>query len=252
MRRPSRASLSDAVRGPRKWRPRPPVWLGPAAAAAAPAAILAACAPQAVSWSLAAGLGVPAAAAAAWLTGCAVRPLVRDREAARQARERVQQLLDGTRRQAAAIASHRAELRRTNQRLQRSDRYKNEFLANMTHELRSPLNSMLLLSQVLVENRAGRLAADEVDAAQVINKAGRELLVIIDDILDLTKAEAGRLELHPATVEVADLAESLAGLCTGRWRRGAALEFSRHRGARHAADSATPTRRASARSSRTC
>ncbi len=201
-----------AARGPRKWRPTAPVWLGPAVAAACPAAVLAVLARQSVPWPVASGVGLSAAAAAAWLAGRAARPLVRDREVARQAREKVQQLLDGTRRQAAAIATQRAELRRTNQRLQRSDRYKNEFLANMTHELRSPLNSMLLLSQVLAENRAGRLAADEVDAAQVINQAGRELLVIIDDILDLTKAEAGRLELHPATVELADLAESLAGL----------------------------------------
>lgn len=130
----------------------------------------------------------------------------------RRSRERVQLLLEETRRQAEAHAAQQAELEQANARLQRSDRYKNEFLANMTHELRSPLNSMLLLSQVLTENRHGHLAADEVDAAQVINKAGRELLVIIDDILDLTKAEAGRLELHPGTVQVSDLAESLAGL----------------------------------------
>ncbi|MBM4129748.1 hypothetical protein FJ250_01790 [bacterium] len=131
---------------------------------------------------------------------------------ARRSRERIQLLLGETRRQTAAYAAQQRVLQRTNVRLQRSDRYKNEFLANMTHELRSPLNSMLLLSQVLAENRHGRLAADEVDAAQVINKAGRELLVIIDDILDLTKAEAGRLELHPETVRVADLAESLTAL----------------------------------------
>jgi hypothetical protein len=131
---------------------------------------------------------------------------------ARWSRERVQLLLGETRRQTAAFAAQQRILQGANVRLQRSDRYKNEFLANMTHELRSPLNSMLLLSQVLAENRHGRLAPDEVDAAQVINKAGRELLVIIDDILDLTKAEAGRLELHPEPVCVADLAESLMAL----------------------------------------
>ncbi len=130
----------------------------------------------------------------------------------RRARERVQLLLDETRRHAAAFAAQQHELQQTNIRLQRSDRYKNEFLANMTHELRSPLNSMLLLSQVLVENRCGRLGADEVDAAQVINRAGRELLVIIDDILDLTKAEAGRLEIYPEDIEVSDLAASLTAL----------------------------------------
>ena len=153
---------------------------------------------------------VPAAASLAHLADSA--EVVADALDARRSRERVQMLLGETRRQAAAYASQRRELQRTNTRLQRSDRYKNEFLANMTHELRSPLNSMLLLSQVLAENRHGRLAPDEVDAAQVINKAGRELLVIIDDILDLTKAEAGRLELHPETVCVADLAASLAAL----------------------------------------
>ncbi|MBK7672003.1 MAG: GAF domain-containing protein [bacterium] len=131
---------------------------------------------------------------------------------ARRARERVQLLLEETRRHASVYATQQLELQQTNIRLQRSDRYKNEFLANMTHELRSPLNSMLLLSQVLAENRHGHLAHDEVDAAQIINKAGRELLVIIDDILDLTKAEAGRLEIHPGEVQVSDLAESLAGM----------------------------------------
>ncbi|MBK8165690.1 MAG: hypothetical protein IPK64_06935 [bacterium] len=131
---------------------------------------------------------------------------------ARWSRERVQLLLGETRRQTAAFAAQQRILQGANVRLQRSDRYKNEFLANMTHELRSPLNSMLLLSQVLAENRHGRLAPEEVDAAQVINKAGRELLVIIDDILDLTKAEAGRLELHPEPVCLADLAESLKAL----------------------------------------
>ena len=130
----------------------------------------------------------------------------------RRARERVQLLLDETRRHAAAFAVQQRELQQTNIRLQRSDRYKNEFLANMTHELRSPLNSMLLLSQVLVENRHGRLGADDIDSAQIINKAGRELLVIIDDILDLTKAEAGRLEIYPEDIEVSDLAESLTAL----------------------------------------
>ena len=153
---------------------------------------------------------VPSAEATAVLSDSV--EAVADALDARRSRERVQMLLGETRRQAAAYAAQRRELQRTNTRLQRSDRYKNEFLANMTHELRSPLNSMLLLSQVLAENRQGRLGPDEVDAAQVINKAGRELLVIIDDILDLTKAEAGRLELYPETIRVADLAASLAAL----------------------------------------
>ncbi len=122
---------------------------------------------------------------------------------------RVQRLLEATRSQAVILARQQRELQATNAELARADRYKSEFLANMSHELRTPLNSMLIMSQVLAENRRGRLAEDEVDAALTINRAGSELLLIINDILDMTRVEAGKLDLQPDRVDpralVADL-----------------------------------------------
>jgi len=126
-----------------------------------------------------------------------------------RSRQRVNRLLDETRRQAEALARQQKELRETNEQLALSDRYKNEFLANMSHELRTPLNSMMLMSQVLAENRRQVLNADEVEAATTINLAGQDLLTIINDILDLSKVEAGKLELAPQHVDLAALIAEL-------------------------------------------
>lgn len=125
------------------------------------------------------------------------------------ARARVQRLLKETRRQAEVLAGQRRQLQQQNTELERANRYQNEFLANMSHELRTPLNSMLIMSQVLAENRVGNLSDVQVDNALTINKAGNELLLIINDILDMSRVEAGRLEVHPETT---DLGQVLRGL----------------------------------------
>jgi signal transduction histidine kinase/CheY-like chemotaxis protein/CHASE3 domain sensor protein len=93
--------------------------------------------------------------------------------------------------------------------LQRASRYKSEFLANMSHELRTPLNSSLILAKLLSENRDGNLTPEQLKFAQTIYGAGNDLLNLINDILDLSKVEAGRLELQPQFVSVHRLVDAL-------------------------------------------
>jgi signal transduction histidine kinase/CheY-like chemotaxis protein len=86
-----------------------------------------------------------------------------------------------------------------------SSKYKSEFLANVSHELRTPLNSMLLLSRLLAENTDDNLTEREVEFAATIHAAGNDLLSLINDILDLSKVEAGRMELDVVDVALTDV-----------------------------------------------
>jgi signal transduction histidine kinase/DNA-binding response OmpR family regulator/CHASE3 domain sensor protein len=93
--------------------------------------------------------------------------------------------------------------------LQRASRYKSEFLANMSHELRTPLNSALILARLLAENKAGNLSPEQVKFAESIYASGNDLLALINDILDLSKVEAGQLELAPEAITPDELVASL-------------------------------------------
>lgn len=111
-----------------------------------------------------------------------------------------------------SIAENAAvELAKYNEQLELSSRYKSEFLANMSHELRTPLNSMLILSQLLVENRNNTLNEEEMGYASVIHSSGSDLLVMINDILDLSKVEAGKMQVEIDAVNLTELPSMLQG-----------------------------------------
>ena len=108
-----------------------------------------------------------------------------------------------------AIGQAHAQLEARAEELQRASRYKSEFLANMSHELRTPLNSSLILSKLLSDNSSGNLTPEQVTFAQTIYSAGNDLLTLINDILDISKVEAGKLELTPDAVPFDELLSSM-------------------------------------------
>ena len=93
--------------------------------------------------------------------------------------------------------------------LERANQYKSEFLANMSHELRTPLNSALILAKILSDNKGGNLTQDQVRFARTITSAGNDLLAIINDVLDLSKVEAGKVELAAEPIDVPGMVEQL-------------------------------------------
>ncbi len=91
------------------------------------------------------------------------------------------------------------------EQLQLISKYKSEFLANMSHELRTPLNSLLILSKTLAENRAGNLTGEQVRFAETVYTSGNDLLQLINEILDLSKVEAGKMPIHPQKFPIIDV-----------------------------------------------
>jgi signal transduction histidine kinase/HAMP domain-containing protein/ActR/RegA family two-component response regulator len=166
-----------------------------------------------------------------------------------QANRRTEELLDQSQRLARELQEQSAELQRTNaeleekaallseqkrnietknreielaragleekaQQLAEASQYKSEFLANISHELRTPLNSMLVLSRLLIDNPDENLTPRQIDFARTIHSAGSDLLSLIDDILDLSKIEAGRMDVEAGEasyVEMRDYVEQAFG-----------------------------------------
>ena len=98
------------------------------------------------------------------------------------------------------------------QELERSSKYKSDFLANMSHELRTPLNSSLILAKLLADNPDENLTQEQVKFARTIQSAGNDLLNLINDILDLSKIEAGHVEIHPEVTPIGRLSGRLKQL----------------------------------------
>jgi signal transduction histidine kinase len=111
--------------------------------------------------------------------------------------------------QTASVERQRALLEEQTEELTLSNRHKSEFMSNMSHELRTPLNSMLILSAALAQNSEGNLTEKQVDAAAVVHSSGAELLSLINDILDLSKIDAGQMDFVLEGVELKTLGESL-------------------------------------------
>jgi signal transduction histidine kinase/DNA-binding response OmpR family regulator/CHASE3 domain sensor protein len=110
------------------------------------------------------------------------------------------------------VAHRNREIQKKAEELALSTRYKSEFLANMSHELRTPLNSILLLSRLLAENKDQNLSREQVEYAQVIQSSGNGLLELIDEILDLSKIEAGRMQLEYGFIRISQLVAGLRSL----------------------------------------
>ena len=166
-------------------------------------------------------------------------------ESSQQVSSSSQSLAQGASEQAASLEETSSTLEEISSMTQRnsesveraeqlalSSRYKSEFLANMSHELRTPLNSMLILAKLLSDNPGGNLSARQVEYARTILAAGTDLLSLINDILDLTKVEAGRMELELSTFDLATAISNAMTLVRERAQRhGITLGFAGDQGA---------------------
>ncbi len=136
-------------------------------------------------------------------------------EELRQANEELEIRSRDLERQKNEVRSKNSVLEQTQKEIQTkakelelASKYKSEFLANMSHELRTPLNSLLVLAQLLTENKAKNLTDKQVEYAQTIHSAGSDLLILINEILDLSKIESGKVEMNHEDIFLTPLVSS--------------------------------------------
>jgi signal transduction histidine kinase/DNA-binding response OmpR family regulator len=110
------------------------------------------------------------------------------------------------------VAQRAVELQEKNAEVERANRLKSDFVANMSHELRTPLNSILALSQILQDRLDGELNEEQDKQVGIIERNAHNLLRLINDILDLSKIEAGKLEVSASTIRVGDFVQQLRGM----------------------------------------
>ncbi len=133
-------------------------------------------------------------------------------EELRVQQEELQQTNGELEERSSLLEEKNIEIQRKAEELEMSTKYKSEFLANMSHELRTPLNSILLLSRLLSENNDENLSDDQIEYAKVIQSSGNGLLGLIDEILDLSKIEAGKMSLEYADISIEEITSDLYSL----------------------------------------
>lgn len=133
-------------------------------------------------------------------------------EELRVQQEELQQTNEELSERSVLLEEKNMEIQKKSEDLELSTRYKSEFLANMSHELRTPLNSILLLSRLLSENNDRNMNDEQIEFAKVIQSSGNGLLGLIDEILDLSKIEAGKMELEFVDIPIKVIADNLKDL----------------------------------------
>ena len=149
------------------------------------------------------------------------------------------------------VEQAKAALEEKAEQLSLTSKYKSEFLANMSHELRTPLNNLLILAQMLAENTEGTLTQKQVKYAETIHSSGTDLLALINDILDLSKIESGKMDVEVGSVRFSELRD----FCLRTFRHvaeGKGLEFSVELARTCPPKPSSPTPSGCSRCSRTC